>query len=88
MRAWQCDDARPVPGLVAADVEPPKPGPDELLIQVHAVGITPSELLWYPTTREKSGQPRIHAIPGHEFSGVVAAAGAQTISESASKCSG
>jgi NADPH:quinone reductase-like Zn-dependent oxidoreductase len=76
MKAWQCDDGRPVPRLIQADVDPPKPGPDEILIKIHAVGVTPSELLWYPTTHTKSGAFRQHAIPGHEFSGTIAAAGA------------
>ncbi len=76
MQVWQCDDARPVPGLIQANVERPKPGPGELLIRVCAVGITPTELLWYPTTHTKDGANRRLAVPGHEFSGVVAAVGA------------
>ncbi len=53
----------------------PTPGKRELLIRVHAVGVTPTELLWYPTSFQKSGEHRERAIPGHEFSGVVADAG-------------
>lgn len=78
MKAWQCDATRPVPGLLPADIESPQPAPGELLIRVHAAGVTPTELLWYPTTHQKSGEPREHAVPGHEFSGVVAAIGAET----------
>jgi NADPH:quinone reductase-like Zn-dependent oxidoreductase len=33
---------------------------------------------WYPTTHTKTGEDRHRAIPGHEFSGVVAAVGADT----------
>jgi NADPH:quinone reductase-like Zn-dependent oxidoreductase len=51
-------------------------GAGELLIQVHAVGITPTELLWYPTWQQASGEARAAAVPGHEFSGVVASVGA------------
>ncbi len=76
MLAWRCNAARPEPGLHREDVERPQPGPGELLIEVHAAGVTSSELMWYPTTHQKSGAPRFQAIPGHEFSGVVAAAGA------------
>jgi len=45
------------------------------LIQVHATGVTSKELFWYPTTHKKSGERRSRAVPGHEFSGVVAAVG-------------
>ncbi len=53
----------------------PAPGKNEVLIKVHAAGVTPSELIWYPTTHNKDGSARTRAIPGHEFSGVVAALG-------------
>jgi NADPH:quinone reductase-like Zn-dependent oxidoreductase len=76
MNVWQCDDSRPVPGLVPAEVETPEPQRGELLIRVHAVGVTPTELLWQPTTHTKSGENRRHAIPGHEFSGTIAGVGA------------
>src|SRR4051794_35200266 len=51
----------------------PVAGAGEILIQVHAAGVTPTELLWYPTTHKKNGDPRNEAVPCHEFSGVVAA---------------
>jgi len=53
----------------------PAPGTDEILIQVHAAGVTPTETIWYPTTYTKGGTPRTGAVPCHEFSGVVAAVG-------------
>jgi len=58
------------------DATEPQAGPGEILVQVHAAGITPTEALWYPSTHTKAGAPRLNAIPGHEFSGVVAALGA------------
>lgn len=61
--------------LRAAQVPQPTPGKGELLIQMHAAGVTTAELEWDPTTHTKSGQERLHAVPGHEFSGVVAAKG-------------
>jgi NADPH:quinone reductase-like Zn-dependent oxidoreductase len=45
------------------------------LIRVHAAGVTSTELLWQPTTHTRSGENRRHAIPGHEFSGTIAAVG-------------
>jgi NADPH:quinone reductase-like Zn-dependent oxidoreductase len=53
----------------------PTPGRGEISIQVHAAGVTVTELDWYPTTHTKAGTPRENAIPGHEFSGVIAALG-------------
>ena len=76
MKVWQCDDSRPVPGLAPAEVETPQPRRGEVLIRVHAAGVTHTELLWQPTTHTKSGENRRHAIPGHEFSGTIAAVGA------------
>jgi hypothetical protein len=35
--------------------------------------------LWYPTTHNKDGEKRTRAIPGYEFSGVIAAVGGETI---------
>src|SRR4029077_19797054 len=47
----------------------------ELLIRVRATGVTPTELLWYTTTHTKQGGARTRAVPGHEFSGIIAAVG-------------
>jgi NADPH:quinone reductase-like Zn-dependent oxidoreductase len=56
----------------------PQPASGEVLIRVHAAGVTPTELGWYPTTHTKDGSPRRAAVPGHEFSGVVVALGPAT----------
>lgn len=61
--------------LVFGDVPTPIAGDGEVLIQVFSTGVTPTELSWYPTFNTKDGQPRVHAIPGHEFSGVIAGLG-------------
>lgn len=47
-----------------------------MLIRVHAAGITPTEPRWRPTTHNADGGRRTGAIPGQEFSGVVAGVGA------------
>lgn len=54
----------------------PEPADGELLIQIYAAGVTPTEKLWYTTTHCRDGSPRRNAVPAHEFSGIVAALGA------------
>jgi NADPH:quinone reductase-like Zn-dependent oxidoreductase len=76
VKEWRLHGSSEAPHLSMAEVEVPEPESGELLIAVHAVGVTPTELLWYPTTHRKSGEPRTGAVPGHEFSGIVAAVGA------------
>lgn len=71
MRAMEVAGSADQLTLQAALVERPAPGDGELLIQVHAAGVTRTELQWYPTTHTASGGVRRGAIPGHEFSGVV-----------------
>jgi NADPH:quinone reductase-like Zn-dependent oxidoreductase len=61
--------------LAAEEAPIPRPGPGELLIQVFAAGVTPTELAWSTTTHTKSGEPRSSAVPGHEFSGRISAIG-------------
>ena len=58
-----------------AEVPMPKPAVGEVLIKVQAAGVIATELGWYPTSHQKNGEPRRSAIPGHEFSGTVAAVG-------------
>ena len=61
--------------FAAVEVPQPKPGAGEMLIRVHAAGVTPTEVIWYTTTHTKEGAPRANAILAHEFSGVVAEVG-------------
>src|SRR5215475_1009833 len=58
------------------DAATPRPGPGEVLVRVRAAAVTPTELLWVPTWTARDGGPRpLPVIPGHEFSGEVAALG-------------
>lgn len=62
--------------LVLGHAPPPRAGRGEVLIDVRAAGVTPSELEWAPTWTTKDGGPRpLPVIPGHEFSGIVRAVG-------------
>lgn len=75
MKAMQVNKADQRPVLILAELPKPEAGSGEILVHVHAAGVTPTELLWYPTRHTKSGTARIHAVPGHEFSGVITAIG-------------
>ena len=75
MKTLRFNDSSQAPALIHGTMDTPHPKSGELLIRVHAAGLTPTELLWYPTTHTKSGEKRTGAIPGHELSGVVAALG-------------
>ena len=63
--------------LVYEEVAPsPSLLPGDVLIRVHASGVTPSELDWPSTWLHHDGSPRTPPIvPGHEVAGVVEAAG-------------
>ena len=50
----------------------PEPKAREILIQVYATGGTTTEKLWYTTSHYADGSTRSKAIPGHEFSVIVA----------------
>ena len=75
MKAMQLRDAAGGMTLAEVDIPQPVPGPGEVLVQVRAGGVIHTELGWYPTTHTKTGETRRGAVPGHEFSGVVAAMG-------------
>jgi NADPH:quinone reductase-like Zn-dependent oxidoreductase len=79
MKIMRLSDAAESPLLIEEEVPRPQPGRGDLLVQVHAAGVTPTELLWYATTHTKDGGKRNHAVPGHEFSGVIAAVGEETV---------
>jgi NADPH:quinone reductase-like Zn-dependent oxidoreductase len=75
------NDSSDAPALLAGTAPVPHPGRGEMLIRIHAAGVTPTELQWYPTTHTKDGGKRDGAILGHEFSGVIEAVGADLTSE-------
>src|SRR5215831_19956382 len=54
----------------------PEPQAGEILIQVSAVGVMPTEKFWSTTSHYADGTARTKAIPGHEFSGTVSGLGA------------
>ena len=75
MFVFRYNDSASAPGLVIDDCPVPTPRPGEVLVRVHAAGVTPTELCWYPSTHNLDGTPRTGAILGHEFSGTIEAVG-------------
>lgn len=61
--------------LKLVEMARPTAGRGEVLVAVRAAGLMRTELSWYPTNYQKSGEARVGAVPGHEFSGVVAEVG-------------
>src|SRR5262249_12122813 len=56
------------------DAPQPSPAIGDVLVQVRACGITPTELDW-PLWTDPLGHKRDYIIPAHEFSGVVVGLG-------------
>lgn len=63
-----------IESLAYEDMPDPKPAIGDVLVKVHACGITPTELDW-PLWTDRNGHQRDYIIPAQEFSGVIAAVG-------------
>lgn len=61
--------------LVEKELPQPAPQAGEVLIRVHAAGVTSMELDWYPSSHTRDGGSRTAAVPSHEFSGEIAGFG-------------
>jgi NADPH:quinone reductase-like Zn-dependent oxidoreductase len=75
MQAIQFDGTLDNPTFSLADLPIPQPTDGQVLIKIHAAGVIATELGWYPTSHHQNGDPRHHAVPGHEFSGIIASVG-------------
>ena len=67
MRRMRLSDSTQAPVLIEENVPMPQPQRGELLVRVYAAEVTPTELLWYPTTHNKDGEKRSRAV--HAFRG-------------------
>lgn len=70
MKAVRLHEPVGIKGLVYEDAPDPKPALGDVLVKVHACGITPTELDW-PIWTDRAGNKRDALIPAQEFSGVV-----------------
>jgi NADPH:quinone reductase-like Zn-dependent oxidoreductase len=75
MKAMTMNNSDHGPLLIPSMLPQPQPADGDLLIRVRAAGVTPTELSWSPSTHTKAGGARTSAVPGHEFSGIIAAVG-------------
>jgi NADPH:quinone reductase-like Zn-dependent oxidoreductase len=74
MKAIRLHEPTGISGLKYEDTPDPAPTFGDVIVKVHAAGITPTELDW-PLWTDTLGHKRDYIIPAHEFSGVVAALG-------------
>ena len=74
MKAIRLHEPVGISGLQYEDAPEPVPTFGDVLVQVHACGITPTELDW-PLWTDPLGHKREYLIPAHEFSGVVVGLG-------------
>ena len=74
MKAVRLYEPVGINGLTYDDVPEPVPALGDVLVKVHACGITPTELDW-PLWTDQLGHKRDYIVPAHEFSGVVVALG-------------
>jgi NADPH:quinone reductase-like Zn-dependent oxidoreductase len=76
MRAIRLHQVGGSESLFCEDAPKPDPKDNQVLVQVYATAITPTEFAWYPTFHTPDGGTRpFPIILGHEFSGVVDAIG-------------
>ncbi len=74
MKAIRLYEPIGIDGLKYEDAPQPSPAIGDVLVQVRACGITPTELDW-PLWTDPLGHKREYIIPAHEFSGVVVSLG-------------
>jgi NADPH:quinone reductase-like Zn-dependent oxidoreductase len=69
------DEAAGTAGMTLVERPQPEPAINEVVVQVHASGLTSGELTWPSTWTDRFGRARTPSIPGQELAGVVTALG-------------
>jgi NADPH:quinone reductase-like Zn-dependent oxidoreductase len=62
-------------GLSLAELPYPHAAENDVVVRVHAAGMTSGELEWPASWTDRAGRDRTPSVPGHEVSGVVDALG-------------
>ncbi|GAA1519637.1 NADP-dependent oxidoreductase [Kribbella lupini] len=60
-----------IDGLSLTELPSPHAAENDVIVQVHAAGVTRGELDWPGTWTDRAGRDRTPSVPGHEVSGVV-----------------
>jgi NADPH:quinone reductase-like Zn-dependent oxidoreductase len=69
------DEAAGTAGMTLTEQPEPTPALNDVLVEVHASGLTSGELTWPSTWTDRLGRDRTPSIPGQELAGVVTALG-------------
>jgi NADPH:quinone reductase-like Zn-dependent oxidoreductase len=69
------DEAAGTAGMTLVERPEPKPAINDVVVQVHASGLTSGELTWPSTWTDRLDRDRTPSIPGQELAGVVTALG-------------
>src|SRR5437763_11216559 len=69
------DQATGAAGMKVAERPAPQPAINDVVVEIHASGVVPTELSWPSTWTDRVGRDRRPTIPGHELAGVVTALG-------------
>jgi NADPH:quinone reductase-like Zn-dependent oxidoreductase len=62
-------------GMQLAERPEPQAAINDVVVQIHASGLVPTELTWPSTWTDRAGRGRTPTIPGHELAGVVTSIG-------------
>jgi NADPH:quinone reductase-like Zn-dependent oxidoreductase len=69
------DQAAGTAGMTLVEWPEPQAALNDVVVQVHASGLTSGELTWPSTWTDRRARDRTPSIPGHELAGVVTALG-------------
>jgi NADPH:quinone reductase-like Zn-dependent oxidoreductase len=69
------DQSAGTAGMTMVERPEPQAAINDVVVQVHASGFVPTELMWPSTWTDRLGRVRTPSIPGHELAGVVTALG-------------
>src|SRR3954467_15739745 len=69
------DEAAGTAGMTLVERPEPEPAINEVVVEVHASGVTAGELTWPSTWSDRLGRERTPSITGQELAGVVTALG-------------
>jgi hypothetical protein len=67
------DQAAGTAGMTLVERREPPAAINDVIVQIHASGLVPTEMAWPSTWVDRANRDRTPSIPGHELAGVVTA---------------